>query len=359
MSAPASQGRLPDPAFWAGRRVFLTGHTGFKGAWLAVWLEMMGAEVMGYSWPPLVGGVFDRVSSSLAIQDFRGDIRDTETVRKLAQEFQPHVVFHLAAQPIVGLSYATPVETFSINVVGTVSVLEAVRHLEGIEGVVAITSDKVYRNDGSGRPLGEDARLGGRDPYSASKSATEIAVESMSVSYFAPRNIPVVTARAGNVIGGGDRHMDRIVPDAIDAAKHDRTLILRSPDATRPWQHVLESLCGYLLYAEDIVGGTAIIPKALNFGPDPLTVKDTVSELVTQLYELMGCGAWEKAGSAPFMEAALLALDSSLAQRTLGWAPRLTAREALTMTWEWEVAAQSAGDLLDLTVGQVEAFRTF
>jgi CDP-glucose 4,6-dehydratase len=356
MSVPASPGRLPDPAFWKGRRVFLTGHTGFKGAWLAVWLETMGAEVMGYSWPPLAGGVFDRISSSLAIQDFRGDIRDTEMVRKLAQEFQPHFVFHLAAQPIVGLSYATPVETFSINVVGTVSVLEAIRHLDGLEGVVAVTSDKVYRNDGSGMPLGEDARLGGHDPYSASKSATEIAVDSMSVSYFAARNIPVVTARAGNVIGGGDRHMDRIVPDAIDAALHDRALILRSPHATRPWQHVLEPLAGYLVYAEDLVAGSAETPKALNFGPDPLTVKDTVSELVRELYALMGRGNWETAGAAPFVEAPLLALNSSLAQRTLGWAPRLTAREALALTWEWEAAAQSAGELLDLTVSQIQAY---
>ena len=211
-----------------------------------LWLRALGAEVMGYSWPPATDGVFDRISSSLDVQDFRGDIRDTDMVRKLVTEFRPHIVFHLAAQPIVGLSYVTPVETFSINVVGTVSVLEAVRQVEGVEGVVVITSDKVYRNDGSGTPLTEDAALGGHDPYSASKSATEIATDSMRISYFTALGIPVVTARAGNVIGGGDRHMDRIVPDAIDAALHDRTLILRSPNATRPWQHVLEPLSGYL-----------------------------------------------------------------------------------------------------------------
>ena len=350
-----SSARMPDPGFWKGRRVFLTGHTGFKGAWLAVWLQHLGAEVMGYSWPPAAGGVFDRISSSLVMQDFRGDIRDTETVRKLVTEFQPHVVFHLAAQPIVGISYVMPVETFSINVVGTVSVLEAVRHLDGLVGVVVITSDKVYRNDGSGTPLTEDAPLGGHDPYSASKSATEIAAESMRASYFAGRDIPVVTARAGNVIGGGDRHMDRIVPDAIDAALHDRTLILRSPNATRPWQHVLEPLSGYLLYAEDIVTRPAESPHSLNFGPDPLTVSDTVSELVTELYSLMGRGSW-KVAVAPFAEAPLLALDSTLATRSLGWSPRMTAREALAMTWEWEAAAQSSGDLLDLTVSQIRAY---
>ncbi len=348
--------RLPDPGFWKGRRVFLTGHTGFKGAWLAVWLQHLGAEVMGYSWPPVAGGVFDRISSTLLIQDFRGDIRDTETVRKLVTEFQPHLVFHLAAQPIVGISYVTPVETFSINVVGTVSVLEAVRHLDGLEGVVVITSDKVYRNDGSGTPLNEDAPLGGHDPYSASKSASEIAADSMRASYFAARNIALVTARAGNVIGGGDRHMDRIVPDAIDAALHDRTLILRSPNATRPWQHVLEPLSGYLLYAEDIVSRPAESPHALNFGPDPLTVRDTVSELVTELYSLMGRGSWDKVAVAPFAEAPLLALDSTLATRSLGWSPRMTAREALAMTWEWEAAAQSPGDLFDLTVAQIQAY---
>jgi CDP-glucose 4,6-dehydratase len=351
-----SSERLPDPGFWKGRRVFLTGHTGFKGAWLATWLQHLGAEVMGYSWPPVAGGVFDRISSALVIQDFRGDIRDTEMVRTLANEFQPHVVFHLAAQPIVGISYVTPVETFSINVVGTVSVLEAVRHLDCLEGVVVITSDKVYRNDGSGTPLTEEAPLGGHDPYSASKSATEVAVDSMRASYFAGRNIPVVTARAGNVIGGGDRHMDRIVPDAIDAALHDRTLILRSPNATRPWQHVLEPLSGYLLYAEDIVTRPADSPHSLNFGPDPLTVKDTVSELVTELYSLMGRGSWDKVAVAPFAEAPLLALDSTLATRSLGWAPRMTAREALAMTWEWEAAAQTLGDLLHLTVAQIEDY---
>jgi CDP-glucose 4,6-dehydratase len=311
---------------------------------------------MGYSWPPVAGGVFDRISSSLVIQDFRGDIRDTEMVRKLVTEFQPHVLFHLAAQPIVGISYVTPVETFSINVVGTVSVLEAVRHLDGLEGVVVVTSDKVYRNDGSGTPLTEDAPLGGHDPYSGSKSATEIAVDSMRASYFAARNTPLVTARAGNVIGGGDRHMDRIVPDAIDAALHDRTLILRSPNATRPWQHVLEPLSGYLLYAEDAVSRGADVPDSLNFGPDPLMVKDTVSELVTELYALMGRGSWETVAVAPFAEAPLLALNSSLATRSLGWSPCLTAREALAVTWEWEAAAQSPGDLLDLTVAQIEAF---
>ena len=351
-----SSARLPDPGFWRGRRVFLTGHTGFKGAWLAVWLRHLGAEVMGYSWPPVAGGMFDRISSSLVIQDFRGDIRDTETVRKLVTEFQPHLVFHFAAQPIVRISYVTPVETFSINVVGTVSVLEAARHLDCLEGVVVITSDKVYRNDGSGTPWTEDAPLGGHDPYSASKSATEFAVDSMRASYFAGRNIPVVTARAGNVIGGGDRHMDRIVPEAIDAALHDRTLILRSPNATRPWQHVLEPLSGYLLYAEDIVTRRAEPPHSLNFGPDPLTVKDTVSELVTELYSLMGRGSWDKVAIAPFAEAPLLALDSTLAARSLGWSPRMSAREALVMTWEWEAAAQSSGDLLDLTVAQIQAY---
>jgi CDP-glucose 4,6-dehydratase len=348
--------RLPDPGFWKGRRVFVTGHTGFKGAWLAVWLQHLGAEVMGYSWPPVTGGVFDRISSTFLMQDFRGDIRDTEMVRKLVTEFRPHLVFHLAAQPIVGLGYVTPVETFSINVVGTVSVLEAVRHLDGLEGVVVITSDKVYRNDGSGTPLAEDAPLGGHDPYSASKSATEIAVDSMRASYFVGRNIALVTARAGNVIGGGDRHMDRIVPDATDAALHDRTLILRSPNATRPWQHVLEPLSGYLLYAEDIVTRPAESPHSLNFGPDPLTVRDTVSELVTELYSLMGRGSWDKVAVAPFAEAPLLALDSTLATRSLGWSPRMTAREALAMTWEWEAAAQSSGDLLDLTVAQIRAY---
>ena len=336
--------------------MLLTGHTGFKGAWLAVWLQSMGAEVLGYSWPQPVGGVFDRVLSSLDVQDCRGDIRDTETLAALAHEFQPEVVFHLAAQPIVGLSYLTPVETFSINVVGTVSVLEAVRQLGGLQGVVVITSDKVYRNDGSGVPLKEDAQLGGHDPYSASKSATEIATDSMRGSYFVARNIPVVTARAGNVIGGGDRHMDRIVPDAIEAALHDRQLILRSPNATRPWQHVLEPLSGYLVYAEDIVARGKDSPKALNFGPDPLTVKDTVSELVTELYSLMGCGSWDRAAVAPFAEAPLLALDSSLAGHSLGWAPRLTAREALAMTWEWEAAAQAPGDLYDLTVTQIAQY---
>jgi CDP-glucose 4,6-dehydratase len=355
-AAAVSSRRLPDPAFWRGRRVLVTGHTGFKGAWLTVWLQHMGAEVLGYSWPALEGGVFDRVRGSLTIADVQGDIRDTDVVRKLAEEFQPHSVLHLAAQPIVGLSYQNPVETFSINVVGTVSVLDAVRHAHGLEGVVVVTSDKVYRNDGSGTPLVESSPLGGHDPYSGSKSASEVATDSMRASYFDEMDIPIVTGRAGNVIGGGDRHMDRIVPDAIDAALHGRTLVLRRPNSTRPWQHVLEPLSGYLVYAEAITRGKSVAPPALNFGPDPLTVRDTVAELVDELYGLMGVGSWEAAASAPFAEAPLLALDSSLAARSLGWAPALTAREALALTWEWEAAAQSDGDLYALTVGQIDAY---
>jgi CDP-glucose 4,6-dehydratase len=354
--ANSVSGRLPDPAFWKGRRVLLTGHTGFKGAWLCAWLQHMGAEVLGYSWPEPVGGVFDRIHRSLRVDHVYGDIRETDRLRKLAEEFAPDIVLHLAAQPIVGLSYQTPVETFSVNVIGTVSVLDAIRDLSSLRAVVVITSDKVYRNDGSGRPLTEDAVLGGHDPYSASKSATEIAVDSMRASFFAEQGIPVVTARAGNVIGGGDRHMDRIIPDAIDAALHDRTLVLRSPAATRPWQHVLEPLSGYLVYAEAIVKRSAEEPNALNFGPDPTTVRDTVSELVAELYGLMGKGSWEAAARKPFAEAPLLALDSSLAGRSLGWRPRLSAREALAMTWEWEQAALEPGDLFDRTVAQIDAY---
>lgn len=356
MPDPMPTRRLPSLAFWHGRRVLLTGHTGFKGAWLAVWLQELGADVMGYSWDEVEGGIFDRVRASLSLQDERGDIRDTERLRRLADTFQPQVVMHLAAQPIVGLSYLAPVETFSVNVVGTVSVLEAVRRVEALTSVLVVTSDKVYRNDGSGVPLTEAAPLGGHDPYSGSKSAAELAVNSMRASFFSPRPSTVVTARAGNVLGGGDRHLDRIVPDAIDAARTGRTLILRNPGATRPWQHVLEPLAGYLLYVEAATSGSGDLPLALNFGPDPTQATETVEKLVAGLFVAMGCGAWESATSTAFAEASMLSLDSSLAIKTLGWQPCWTTSDALASTWDWEEQSTTPGDLYAPTASQIASY---
>ncbi len=337
--------------FWAGRRVLVTGHTGFKGSWLCLMLARRGAAVTGIALDPEPGpsafaalGIAPRLSA-----DHRADIRDGARLAGLLREARPEVVLHLAAQALVGRGYEDPAGTFACNTGGTIRLLEAMRGLPGIAAAVMVTSDKVYRNDGAGRAFIESDPLGGADPYSASKAAAEIAVASWRAS-FAAELPPLATARAGNVIGGGDFGPQRLVPDLVRAAAAGTPLPLRRPDATRPFQHVAEVLRGYLMLAERLATQPADTPAALNFGPRDGTVR--VRDLLGLWGEATGAPvAWTLAAGPQMDEAPLLGLDSSLAGRVLGWHPRLDTPGAIAATAGWYAAWRRGGD----TIGHATA----
>jgi CDP-glucose 4,6-dehydratase len=334
--------RQPDAAFWRGRRVLVTGHTGFKGAWLCRMLAALGAEVHGIALDPEAGpSAFAalRVQQVLAA-DHRADIRDPGRLARLLREAQPGIVLHGAAQALVGRSHRDPAGTFATNVMGTVNLLEALRGLN-VAAALVVTSDKVYRNDGLGRAFVEGDPLGGADPYSASKAACEIAAASYRASF----DLNVATARAGNVIGGGDFSEDRIIPDLVRAMADGVPLRVRQPDATRPFQHVRDVLRGYLLFAEALAAGGA--PPALNFGPRDGEVK------VRDLLALWGDVRWERVPGEVFREAPRLALDSTLARETLGWAPGLDTPRAIAVTAAWYARWRKGEDMAAVTDAEI------
>jgi CDP-glucose 4,6-dehydratase len=346
--------------FWRDRSVFVTGHTGFKGGWLATWLLDLGARVTGYGLTPhTTPSYFVRCGLAERCQTHVADVRDAGALRAALAAARPRVVFHLAAQPIVRLSYREPLETVGVNVLGTASLLEAVRHAPDVEAVVVVTSDKCYEN--LERPEGyrEDDPLGGHDPYSASKAAAELIVAAYRRSFFGERGPRIATVRAGNVIGGGDWAADRLVPDAMRALVDGRPVRVRNPAAVRPWEHVLEPLGGYLRLAERLAG-SGTFAGAWNFGPrdaDAVPVA-TLIGLIVGLWE----GArWESTpeGDAPH-EAGLLRLDWSKARTRLGWQPALTLKEAVELTVTWYRAAAGAAParaMYDLSVEQIRHYQ--
>jgi CDP-glucose 4,6-dehydratase len=322
---------------YRGRRVLVTGHTGFKGSWLSYWLTQLGAEVTGYALePPTEPSLFDALGLDQLVSHVVADIRDAECLERELVKAAPDVVLHLAAQPIVRESYARPVETFATNVMGTVNVLQAARACAAVQAVVVVTTDKCYRNTEDGRPFVEDDPLGGRDPYSASKGCAELVTAAYAASFFAERDVAVASARAGNVIGGGDWAADRIVPDCVRALEAGRAIDVRNPSAVRPWQHVLEPLAGYLQLATRMLDGGGAFAGAWNFGPAPEDAL-TVQWVVDRFLEEWGRGSWETAQAATPQphEAHLLTLDSSKAVARLGWAPRWDAGEAVRRTAAW------------------------
>lgn len=348
-----------NPSFWHGRRVLLTGHTGFKGGWLGLWLQMLGAEVQGYALPaPTSPSLWQAARLAERIPGTLADIRDSDCLANTVKQFQPEVVLHLAAQPLVRASYASPADTYATNVMGTVHLLEAVRQCSTVRAVVVVTSDKCYDNCEWPWPYREQDSLGGHDPYSSSKACVELLCASWRASFLQGSGTQLATARAGNVIGGGDGSPDRLVPDALRAWERGETLVLRYPHATRPWQHVLEPLHGYLLLAQALAEGQDHAAAAWNFGPDTHGVA-SVAEVVGQLSALWpGPAAWraEVPAQQPH-EAGLLALDSAKARRLLGWRTRWTLAQALDRTVAWHSAWRAGADMQVFTRAQIAAFQ--
>jgi CDP-glucose 4,6-dehydratase len=345
-----------DPGFWRGQRVLLTGHTGFKGSWAAIWLAELGAEVTGLALAPgQTPNLFDLAGVGGGATSRIVDLRDAAAVAAALADRTFDLVLHLAAQPIVRTALADPVATFASNVMGTVHLLQALRAQTSLRAVLAITSDKVYANAETGRAFVEGDALGGKDPYSASKAATEIAVQSFARSYFEPAGVPLATARGGNVIGGGDFSPDRIVADLVRAARSGQPVALRHPEATRPWQHVLDCVAGYLVYLQALATDPST-PRAMNFGPRPGGRAVTVGELATLGVEALGAPPWRHEPDPASLEAQSLAIDATLAHRVLGFESRLEAPVAVALTMDWYRRQANGEDAARLCRDQIRSY---
>lgn len=343
--------------FWRGKRVFLTGHTGFKGGWLALWLADMGAEVHGYALtPPTDPNLFTAAN----LQDHLAhstiaDIRDADALAEAMLAARPDIVLHLAAQPLVRYSYAAPVETYAVNVMGTVNLLEAVRQTPGVKAVVNVTTDKCYENREWVWPYREYEAMGGFDPYSSSKACSELVTAAYRRSFLEPAGIHLASARSGNVIGGGDWADDRLVPDFLRALDAGQTFAIRSPLATRPWQHVLEPLSGYLMLAEKLFTVGQNFAEAWNFGPEASDAKP-VQWIVEYLCSQVPHAVWKCDAAPQPHEANMLKLDSSKAKGELGWRPRWNLQTALGLTLAWHQAWKNGADMAVISVQQIRAY---
>ena len=341
-------------SFWDGRRVLVTGHTGFKGAWLALWLSARGADVAGYS-AGTAPGVFELARVGELVESVEGDVRDVERLTGVFRERQPEVVFHLAAQPLVRRSYEIPFETFEANVIGAAAVLEAVRRTGSARSVVNVTSDKVYADRGWVWAYRERDRLGGSDPYSASKACSELVTAAYRASFLA--GVGVASARAGNVFGGGDFAADRLVPDAIRAATSGTELVVRNPSSLRPWQHVLNALSGYLSLAERLWDDDSLAGP-WNFGPavDDVRPVEWIAGRLSALWDGLD---WRAATDpdAPH-ETRTLAVDSAKARSLLGWAPAWDLEAGLRQTVEWHRALEEGDDMRERTLAQIRVFES-
>ena len=345
--------------FWKGKRVFLTGHTGFKGAWLTIWLDSLGAKVTGYALkPPTRPSLFDLCGLDKRIKFNIADVRDGARLKKALLAARPEIVIHMAAQPLVRESYRRPAETYETNVMGVVNMLEAVRAAAGVKAVVNVTTDKCYENKEHALAFREDEPMGGYDPYSSSKACSELVTSAYRNSFFNPQDfkkhgVAVASARAGNVIGGGDWAADRLIPDIIRAALRGEKVLIRSPRAIRPWQHVLEPLSGYLLLAEKLYKHGAKYAGAWNFGPDAGDARD-VEWIAKRMF-----AAWPEApgyviDKGPHShEAHYLRLDSAKARRELGWKPRWHIGTAIDKIMEWTRAYQAKKDMLEVCLAQI------
>ncbi|MBP3970185.1 CDP-glucose 4,6-dehydratase [Bacillus sp. WL1] len=349
---------MASSSFWNKKKVFITGHTGFKGSWLTLFLISLGAEVVGYSsHPPSTPNLFEQCNVAKECITIHGDITDYDSLFHALKQHNPDILFHLAAQPIVTTSYKNPIETFKTNVLGTVHVLEAAKNIESIRGIINVTSDKCYENDGSGnRAFVESDRLGGFDPYSASKACAELVATSYQKSFFRTHTQKLASVRAGNVIGGGDWAEDRLFPDIIRAYLQNDTLTIRNKNAIRPWQHVLDPLHGYILLAENL-WTDAEYADAWNFGPlnEPnRTVHDVIQSVIklwnTQLTII------SPSTNTPY-ESPVLTLDSTKAANKLGWTPKLSTDHAIAWTVDWYKKYASGENIESFTRQQIDVFK--
>lgn len=350
-----------DPQFWKGKNVFLTGHTGFKGGWLSLWLTSMGAKVTGYSLTPNTRpNLFDVLGiDSLVEKSHLADIRDLTTLQNAMAQANPDVVIHMAAQPLVRYSYANPVETYATNVMGTVHVLESARQTASVRATIVVTTDKCYENKEWAWGYRENEPMGGHDPYSNSKGCAELVTSAYRQSYFSGPNSnnKLASARAGNVIGGGDWSQDRLIPDAIKAFEANEPLMIRNPLATRPWQHVLEPLSGYLILAQGLYSEHGDqFSSGWNFGPIDIDNR-SVEEVVDLLISEWGIGAnWAKEGAEQLHEAHLLKLDCSKARQQLGWIPRWSLEGAIKKIVQWQRAYQAKENMQEVSLAQINQY---
>ncbi len=344
--------------FWKGKTVLLTGHTGFKGSWLSLWLQSLGAQVHGLSLEPPTSPNLFAVAQVAAGMDSHtiGDIRDLATVKKAIHAAQPDIVIHLAAQPLVRLSYAEPVETYATNVMGTVHVLEAARSTPGIKAIVVVTTDKCYENKEWAWGYRENESMGGHDPYSNSKGCAELVISAYRSSFLASSEIAVASARAGNVIGGGDWAIDRLIPDILRGCEKNQPVTIRNPYSTRPWQHVLEPLSGYLTLAEHLYTQGQAYAEGWNFGPKDEDAKP-VQWIVEHMVKSWGNGAsWQQDGGVHPYEANYLKLDISKARTRLDWLPRWPLETALELITTWHQAYLAKSDMKKLCLAQIQHY---
>ena len=344
-------------AFWSGKCVLLTGHTGFKGSWLSLCLQSMGAQVLGYALaPPTKPSLFDVAQVGKSMTSVIGDIRDLAKLRAVFAEHSPEVVIHMAAQPLVRYSYQNPVETYATNVMGTVYLLEAVRNAPSVKAVVNVTSDKCYENKEWAWGYREDEPMGGHDPYSNSKGCSELVTSAYRRSFFKENGIALASARAGNVIGGGDWATDRLIPDILRAFEQSKPVIIRNPCAIRPWQHVLEPLSGYLALAEQLYTNGQAFAESWNFGPKDDDAK-AVQWVVENMANGWGNGArWQQDGGVHPYEANYLKLDISKSKTRLGWQPRWPLAIALAHITTWHQAWLANDDMRKLCLAQIQKY---